>query len=148
MFTSKAPFATVFGDAQSAVLTRILAKSDQADGTPRTGNGQPLEVTDWAYSRGLIPKRLTHSLDPEVRTDHRVKCDDVPSTCDAKTQCHTSFSSHGSLRKRWIVEVIQVDREPMTVRVCWRRFVRCGACSLSGRVIKNNGQRLISTRSL
>jgi len=38
-----------------------------ADGSMRTGNGEPLEVTAWAYSRGLAPRRLVESPDPKVR---------------------------------------------------------------------------------
>ena len=30
------------------------------------GNGEPLFVVEWAFSRGLVPKRLALSEDPEV----------------------------------------------------------------------------------
>lgn len=52
------------------IIHHVFARAGElknADGSLRTGNGQPLEVTDWAYSRGLIPKRLALSSDPDVR---------------------------------------------------------------------------------
>jgi hypothetical protein len=51
------------------ILHHVFARAGElhnADGSPRTGNGQPLAVTDWAFSRGLIPKRLAKSDDPDV----------------------------------------------------------------------------------
>ena len=39
---------------------------EDATGTLRTGNGEPLFVVEWAFSRGLIPKRLALSDDPDV----------------------------------------------------------------------------------
>ena len=38
-----------------------------ARGTARKGNGQPLEVTEWAFSRGLAPRRLVESADAATR---------------------------------------------------------------------------------
>lgn len=51
------------------ILHHVFARAGELhneDGSLRTGNGQPLAVTDWAFSRGLIPKRLAMSEDPEV----------------------------------------------------------------------------------
>ena len=52
------------------ILHHVFARAGElrhADGSLRTGNGQPLEAIDWAYSRGLAPQRLTHSEDTNVR---------------------------------------------------------------------------------
>tara|TARA_B100000676_G_scaffold272371_1_gene290313 strand:- start:316 stop:1461 length:1146 start_codon:yes stop_codon:yes gene_type:complete len=51
------------------ILHHVFARAGElrnADGSLRTGNGEPLALTDWAFSRGLIPKRLALSEDPEV----------------------------------------------------------------------------------
>ncbi|MEM7365507.1 MAG: phytanoyl-CoA dioxygenase family protein [Pseudomonadota bacterium] len=51
------------------ILHHVFARAGElknADGSLRTGNGLPLAVTTWAFSRGLIPKRLARSDDPEV----------------------------------------------------------------------------------
>lgn len=51
------------------ILHHVFARAGElrnADGSLRTGNGQPLAVTDWAFSRGLIPKRLAMSDKPDV----------------------------------------------------------------------------------
>ena len=51
------------------IIHHVFARAGEirnADGSLRTGNGQPLEVIDWAFSRGLAPQRLVHSDDPEV----------------------------------------------------------------------------------
>ncbi|PDH39415.1 MAG: hypothetical protein CNE99_05750 [OM182 bacterium MED-G24] len=51
------------------ILHHVFARAGELrneDGSVRTGNGQPLAVTTWAFSRGLIPKRLAISDDPAV----------------------------------------------------------------------------------
>ena len=51
------------------ILHHVFARAGELrndDGSLRTGNGQPLAVTDWGFSRGLIPKRLAMSDKPDV----------------------------------------------------------------------------------
>ncbi len=51
------------------ILHHVFARAGElrnADGSLRTGNGKPLALTDWAFSRGLVPERLAMSDDPAV----------------------------------------------------------------------------------
>lgn len=52
------------------VIHHVFARAGElrnSDGSLRTGNGQPLAVNPGLFSRGLIPQRLTHSENPDVR---------------------------------------------------------------------------------
>eukprot|EP00947_MAST-08B_sp_MAST-8B-sp1_P001480 g1480.t1 len=52
------------------ILHHVFSRAGElrnADGTVRAGDGQALEVTEWAFPRGLMPERLVRSPDPAVR---------------------------------------------------------------------------------